>query len=531
MVTVVVLAVVAAAAAVPFLVDTPRAQALIASSATQALGRPVKFTGVSVRVFPLPGVELRGLEVAEDPAFGPTPFVRLDTGHLELRLRPLLTGRLEFGDLVLTRPVIALVRNPDGRWNFASLGAAQDTRAPARGGRGGGGGSGAAGGALASRVKVDKGLLTYEVRLGRDAASTYRVEDLDLTLTGGGAALQFEGAARVKPGDLDVKITSGRVGLNGARAFGEASVAAQVTVSGKDVGEIVAAAAGPTPALSGPIKGILAVSGTVASPRAAGVVELSSLKVTQTNPQCPEPKRRTLGLGPVKVNTLWEDGTFRGHPLSTSLGQGVLTAHVTAPLVGAMLVQLSDLAVRALPLDKLLVDFLCPGYAVTGPLDLTGTVTLRPADPWKTLAGAGQLKIGPGKVVGSQALGLLGGVARVGGAIFSALSADVPSSFFASPLDFDSITGTYRITNGVVTTRDLRYTSRALKVVVAGEYALATGRMNLDLLMNLGRAEVQAKVTGSSDSPSIRIVPPSVLRKVDPGRVERGLEELLKRLR
>ena len=125
-VAVVVLAAAAALAAVPFLVDTPRAQALIAASASQALGRPVKFTGVSVRVFPLPAVALRGLEVAEDPAFGPTPFLRLETGHLELRLRPLLAGRIEFGDLVLKRPVIALIQNPNGRWNFASLGAAQD---------------------------------------------------------------------------------------------------------------------------------------------------------------------------------------------------------------------------------------------------------------------------------------------------------------------------------------------------------------------------------------------------------------------
>ena len=533
-VAVVVLAVIAALAAVPFLVDTPRAQALIASNASQTLGRPVKFTGVSVRVFPLPAIELHGLEVADDPAFGPTPFLRLDTGYLELQLRPLLAGRVEFGDLVLKRPVITLIQNPDGRWNFASLGAAHDSRALSRGGRGGssgGGGTAAAGAVLASRAKIDKGLLTYEVRSSRDALSTYRVEDLELTVTGGGTALHFEGAARVKPGDLDVKITGGRVGLNGARALGEAPVAAQVAISGKDVEAVVAAAAGPTPALSGPIKGALTVSGTVASPRASGEVELAALKVTQTNPQCPEPKRRTLALGPTKLAALWEAGTFRGRPVSTSLGRGALTTNVTATLEGGVRVQLADVTVRALPLDTLLVDFLCQGYAVTGPLDLTGTASLRPTDPWKTLSGAGQLKIGPGKVVGPQALSLLGGVARLAGALSSMLSADLPPSLFASPLDFDSITGTYQITNGLVTTRDLVYTSRGLKVTVAGEYALPTGRMNLDLLVNHGRGEIQAKVTGSSASPSIQIVPASVLRQVVPGKVERGLQDLLKRLR
>jgi len=530
-VAVVVLAAIAAPVAVPFLVDTPRAQTLIASSASAALGRPVKFSGVSVRVFPLPAITLRGLEVAEDPAFGPTPFLRLDTGHLELRLRPLLAGRVEFGDLVLKQPVIALIQNPDGRWNFASLGAAHDTRAPSRGGRAGGGGPGVAGGALASRVRIDKGLVNYEVRASRDALSKYRVEDLDLTLTGGGTVLQFEGDARVKPGDLEIELKDGKVGLNGVKALGDAAVAARVKISGKDVAELVATAAGPAPALSGPIKGVLTVSGTVASPRASGQVELSSLKVTQTNPQCPEPKRRTLALGALKVNTLWEDGTFRGRPVSTALGQGTLMTNVTATLEGGVRVELRDLTVRALPLDTLLVDFLCQGYAVTGPLDLAGAASLRPADPWKTLSGAGQLKIGPGRVVGSQALGLLGGVARVGGALSSALSADLPPSLFASPVEFDSITGTYQITNGVVTTRDLLYTSRALKVTAAGQYALATGRMNLDLLVNHGRGEIQAKVTGTAASPSIQIVPASVLRQVDPGKVERGLQDLLKRLR
>ena len=61
----VVVLVVAALVAVPFLVDTPRVQAMIATQASSALARPVTFDAVSVRVLPLPGVVLRGLEVAD----------------------------------------------------------------------------------------------------------------------------------------------------------------------------------------------------------------------------------------------------------------------------------------------------------------------------------------------------------------------------------------------------------------------------------------------------------------------------------
>ena len=50
----------------------------------------------------------------------------------------------------------------------------------------------------------------------------------------------------------------------------------------------------------------------------------------------------------------------------------------------------------------------------------------------------------------------------------------MPSRAFDSPLEFDSITGTYTLTNGVATTRDLLYTSRAMKVAIAGDYGLPT---------------------------------------------------------
>ena len=63
---VVVLLLVVAAIALPRLVDTPRVQAMIAGSASQAIGRPVKFESLSVALFPLPAVELHKLEVAED---------------------------------------------------------------------------------------------------------------------------------------------------------------------------------------------------------------------------------------------------------------------------------------------------------------------------------------------------------------------------------------------------------------------------------------------------------------------------------
>ena len=514
--------------AIPFVVDSQRIQGLIAAGASQALGRPVKFSSVSVVVFPSPAVELYALEIGEDPQFGTAPFLKLDTGRLALRVRSLLWGRVEFGALTLTRPVITLIRNPDGQLNIASLGAGAEPRAGARAGRGGaagagGGGSGAA--ALASRVRIEKGTVTYVARGGARALTRYRAEDVDLALTAGGAALRFEGGARLQPGDLAVKIADGRLATNGARSLAEAPLSALVTVEGRDVAALAALGAGAGTSVSGAVSARLTVDGTLGAPTAAGTVELASPKITETVRACPEPKGRTLALGTLRLaDTSWQDGRLASHSVTTSVGGGTISAGLTVTLDHGTRVALDALAVKALPLDVVLVDFLCLGYAVAGPLDLTGALAFDSADLANSLSGAGQLRIGRGRVVGRQALALIGGVVRVGGAISSMLSADVPASLFTSPVEFDSITGTYQIANGVVKTRDLLYASRVMRVAVAGEYRLASGRMNLDMVVNHGRGEVTAKVTGTAASPSIRVAPTTKT-------LETGLKELLKRFR
>ena len=60
-VAVMVVLTIIAALALPRLIDTPRVQALIASNAAQAVGRPVKFESLSVSIFPLPSIQLLSL--------------------------------------------------------------------------------------------------------------------------------------------------------------------------------------------------------------------------------------------------------------------------------------------------------------------------------------------------------------------------------------------------------------------------------------------------------------------------------------
>lgn len=505
---VVVLAI-AAMAALPRIVDTPRIQSLIASSASQALVRPVKFRSVSLSVLPYPAVRLHALEIAEDPAYGAGPFLRLDSADLRLKLWPLLRGQIEFATLVLKEPTIALIQRTDGRWNFASLGTARETATASRPSRPGG--AGASSSALVSRIIVDGGLVTAEIQRAGAPPRRQRIENVDFTLSPRAGAVSFAGSARVMPGQLGVKISEGVLGLSGARTLVDASVRARVELDGKDVQPLVAAAIGEEPVLTGAITGTLTVTGAVGGPRAIGEIELRSPAVTRTSPTCPAPRRRTLALSTIKANVSWEDGRLVVQPLATGIGNGSIATKLSATPGPTIQAELADLVLRGVPLEPVLVDFLCQGYAVTGALEHTGTLTLSPVEPVRTLNGAGQFRVGAGRVVGARALALIGGVVQVGG-----------------PLEFDSIAGTYQIKDGVVTTRDLVYTSRAMKARVSGDYAMVTDQMNLNVALEHGRGLMHATVTGTAASPSIRLSS-SALRQVDSERVERNLKDLLKK--
>lgn len=536
--TIVVLTIVASLV-IPLLVDTSRVQALVAASASQTIGRPVRFRDIKLRVFPLPSVELRGVEVAEDPKFGTEPFLTLEKGAVRLRLLPLLTGRLEFTTIVLTQPTITLIQDRQGHWNVATLGASSEPRPPSSArtgqggtaggaGSGGGGGAGVAGAVFTSALKIEKASVTYARRDGRDA-SRYRVEDLDLTVRGEGTKLAMEGTARVRPGDLRIKLAKGTLVLPSVRApLFDGAVGGTIGLEGKDVADLVAAILGPAPTVAGGLKGTLGLTGTLGAPKIAGPIELSNFKLTETRAACPPPRMRTLAFSSITLAAAWEGDRFVSRPLTTALDHGAITTDLTAIIDRGVRVELTDLAIKTLPVEKVAVDFLCAGYAVTGPLDLTGTLGMRSSSPLKTLSGRGQLRIGPGKVVGPQALAALGTVVGLGGAISSVLANDAPRSTVSSPLEFDSVTATYQIADGVVTTQDLLYTSRAMKVAARGRYALDTGAMNFDMDVDHGRGRVSAKVTGTAASPSIRVLPSSVLSGVDAAKVESGLKDLLK---
>ncbi|HMH52815.1 MAG TPA: AsmA-like C-terminal region-containing protein [Candidatus Acidoferrum sp.] len=523
-----VVLVIAATALLPRVVDTPRVQSLIASSASQALARPVRFRSASVAAWPYPAVRLRDVEIAEDPAFGGDPFVRLDHAEVRLKLWPLLRGRFEFTTVMLRRPIMTLTHGPGGRWNFASLGGPREAAAVPRAPRIGGGAAVPAG--LATRVVIEKGTVVYERRGTAGVTLRQRLEDVDASLSPSAGGLAFSGAARVVPGGLWVKISDGTIGLAGARTLAEASLRGRMAIDGEDVRPLAASVLGDEPAMGGALTGRLDLSGSLGRPRAVGELEWRDATVTRTSAACAEPRRRTLRLATVKASVSWRDGRLVAEPLTSGIARGTAKTRLVATTSAPTRAELSELAIERIPLEPVVVDFLCLDYAVVGLFDLTGTLTLAPADPLRTLSGRGRVHVGAGRVVGTRALTLLGGLVRGVGSAASRLNPDLPATLAGSPLEFDSIAGGFEITNGVVTTRDLVYTSRSMTVRARGDYAMASARVNADVTVEHDRGVMQAKVTGPADSPSIRL-PSSLARTLDPDRAERGFKDLLKKFR
>ncbi len=507
-----------ALAALPWLVDVPKVQAYISQAATQALGRPVKFASLSVSGFPLPQVRLRGLEVADDPRFGGGPLLTVEEGRVGIRLLPLLSGRVELADLTLDRPRLDIVEEA-GRWNLAML---APPAAPAHGApRGGGAASaGAAAGPAISRVRIVDGTVRYQRRGARRA--DLRLEAISLTLAASGRAdvVGVTGEALVQPGGVRLRISDGAFTM-GVRSIGEMPLKASVEIDARDMADLSAALL-PSPQLTGAVKGTLRLSGTPSRLSATGDLGVEHLALSQQHAGCPPPQPRQLLVDELKLPLVLTPARLVSAPLRATLAGGTVSARAELrwPPDRARLM-LSDISVKDIELSPVLVDYQCQGYAVSGLLELSGEATLAPADPWRSLQGSGHLRIGKGKVVGPEALALLREVRRLAGLP----SPRVDRGGHPVAPEFDTISGSYTVTNGVAETRDLLYQSGGMTLAAVGTYRLSDTRVYAELTLRRGRRQVKATVTGTATPRSLRIVP-SAAEGGEPSR--RLLEQLLR---
>lgn len=505
-------------ALLPRLLDTPAFHAYLSQAAGQVVGRPVKFASISVSLLPLPNVKLQGLEIADDPRFGTTPVLQVGEVRLGVRVKPLLSLRIELASITLDKARIELVED-GGRWNVATLTLPTAPLKSSPRAVPGLPGTAAVGGVMVSRVRLTDAAV--HVRRRGDTRDGLRVEGINATVSGaGGAELDIRGEARVEPGGLRLSHIRATVGLRGS----EPPVKASFSVEGADIAPLARGFLVVSPSLAGPVKGKLQLAGTPARLSATGEFELSRVTMSQDKLQCPAPTHRQLVFDAVRVPVLLKPVAFESSPLTARLGKGTVAVNVTAGLDASPLVTLADIKVVGVELLPVLQGYLCQGFAVSGALGLGGELSMRASDLWRTMNGTGRFTVGSGRVVGEGALALARQVLQTGSVIDRALRGD-----FSGPgktaLEFQAITGTYRITNGLVRTDDLVYRAKDLTMTSAGTYGLADGRTDMAVVITQSAGQFRAQVTGRGGS--FRVVPTGVDVK-DPAAVKKFLDRLLR---
>jgi len=111
----------------PPLVNGERYRRRIATSMSEALGRPVHIDKVSFHLLPAPGITLGGLVVEENPAFGSEPVIRANVVEARLRLSSLWRHRFEVSSVKFdtdengSGASLNIVRNAQGRWNLQDI--------------------------------------------------------------------------------------------------------------------------------------------------------------------------------------------------------------------------------------------------------------------------------------------------------------------------------------------------------------------------------------------------------------------------
>ena len=83
--------------------------------------RRVDVGEVRLTLVPTPSVQLSDLKVSDGPAFPDNTFFAAQRLRLRLKLWPLLRGRFEITEFALEKPVINLLKQPDGTFNYSDL--------------------------------------------------------------------------------------------------------------------------------------------------------------------------------------------------------------------------------------------------------------------------------------------------------------------------------------------------------------------------------------------------------------------------
>jgi AsmA protein len=116
--------------ALPLLINVNSFRPKIESELTTALGRQVTMGNLSLSI--LSGsVVAHNIAIADDPAYGKSPFVTAKSLKVGVELIPLVFSKqVNVTEIKLEQPEITLLKAANGKWNFSSIGGASAKKSP-----------------------------------------------------------------------------------------------------------------------------------------------------------------------------------------------------------------------------------------------------------------------------------------------------------------------------------------------------------------------------------------------------------------
>lgn len=114
---------------VPLVLDINQYHSIVQAQLEKALGRPVTFGQMHLSLTP-PTVRMDNVVIGEARQFGRGPFASMDAIDASIQLLPLLRKDIQIEKLDLKSPKVELIRNPQGVWNFSTLGPSHPPQKP-----------------------------------------------------------------------------------------------------------------------------------------------------------------------------------------------------------------------------------------------------------------------------------------------------------------------------------------------------------------------------------------------------------------
>ena len=472
--------------ALPLFINVNRFRPRVESEASAALGRQVTVGELSLSI--LSGsVGADDISIADDPAFGKSPFVTAKSLKIGIELMPLIFSKqINVTDITLEAPQISLLKTASGKWNFSTIGSAsaQKTSESSKAG------SSAPANFSVAKLNVNHGVLSVGKANSSAKPVVYNNVNISVEDFSFDSQFSFELAAQL-PGSGDVKI-SGKAGPINADDAAKTPLSTTVKVDNMNI-----AALGMIDPASG-IAGLANLDGTLTSDgsraKAQGLFTGKQLKFSPKG--IPAPKTVTIKHA-VDLDLEKQTGSIT----QGDVGIGSAQAHLTGTFRTEGETEAINLRLNApnMPVDELEAALPAVGVVLPSGSRLKGgtlSAELEISGPLDKLVIAGPVRLSDTKLANFDLGSKLGALSAFAGKAVSSPDTSIQNASLNA-----------RVSPAGTNADNINLNVPAIGVITGSGTVSPEGALNFKMMANLhggvvgGLAKVAEAGSGQSGVP------------------------------